>query len=1198
MTQSPAPVVDSPICTVFFSVLVAGSIAIAAMGCRPSGANDAAPPIERTGQVAEPVSFGTIDVNGQFPFVVAIKLAGAESSFCSGTLITPYFVLTARHCFTGSNNSPPAGSPSLSSDLDISLGVDPNGYAPASASAAHTLFKSGSVTTFAGRTDPVDSGFPPDNEDISQDVALIRLDSPVGYDLAVPLHPPLLAGDAPCGNSAFAAVLVGYGQNGWDGTCFNSPGPGFEPLDVRKFSLPLPDWTREPRDDGALFLNLFDADCDSYVGTETGDSGGLLIAPSSANSGRGTLCGVISGYYQQFHVEDKVAAIDSPETDGDLCSDGYCPFETPFDWLRDSVFDGRGYFRGECPASYNNPGSFLSNNDADGDGILDICDDCPNFPDPEQAIAGAARPDTDGDGIPDVCDNCPTIPNANQLDADGDGVGDDCDGCYSNIPGGLPDLQCCSTQDDCPGKIPGTNKPNSCVGGPGPIALGPSSCSSRCAGSVDTDGDGVGDTCDNCPNPNSGQEDFDQDGVGDACDDCPGGYPNVNLVDINPECIGPGKNLCNDGVCIPAHLLGGALGSSVPRCTMGEDTDGDGIGDRCDNCKLTWNPATAAPPPDAAYGAPMQQPNCNIYSEITLLDSYPYVGDACDPNPCSPIDIFAAPTPQSICPGPPGSCPPQDPTDDKWLMVGYSPLLLPSNKPGAWSYKPNPKETVGLRTCHCVYGSPRDCQAWCPIDAGHYGLLPKQTSWVVPNVYPAVKFGAPPGGVLSGDPNNFVKRAELAFGVDDPVPQDASNPAAKGFGLPGQFQGYSFWDLGPVGMPVGGPRQAVWSHVDFVPQLKPNAVAAAATYRARSNFYMVGTFAELPSFDVPAWAAFGPCRFIANCPHCPLIKDVANWVVDPAFASIGLQGVDGHGVDLTATTSPPVFAALAAPGTRWVPAAESGTWLTPDAAQLAGVAADGSTLGLVLGMRGGVLSNLNAWTAPPPAGGGGPSPFAALATPADGGAPDRPAPRSDFGVVLSATQNALFVVGGILPSSSLAGDLWRFDVREGSWGVVPFTGPAPAKVLAATFRPEDRSLYLIDELPIRKKTWARLVRIRLDTRQASVLGTWRRHPELHDFFLTNAPRGDLLLVGSKKQNHFVGRVFDPETLETSRKIHGQGVLGLEPTLTDRGLTLPLVEGGTVRNRFIPSKVSFTDNPDDEDGDGEDGDGENEIEKCL
>ena len=34
---------------------------------------------------------------------------------------------------------------------------------------------------------------------------------------------------------------------------------------------------------------------------------------------------------------------------------------------------------------------------------------------------------SDGDGVGNVCDNCPTASNFNQADADGDGIGDACE---------------------------------------------------------------------------------------------------------------------------------------------------------------------------------------------------------------------------------------------------------------------------------------------------------------------------------------------------------------------------------------------------------------------------------------------------------------------------------------------------------------------------------------------------------------------------------------------------------------------------------------------------------------------------------------------------------------------------------------------------------------------------------------------------
>jgi hypothetical protein len=104
-------------------------------------------------------------------------------------------------------------------------------------------------------------------------------------------------------------------------------------------------------------------------------------------------------------------------------------------------------------------------NDVDGDGAEDDVDNCPNTPNgpnlgtcspdsniPAQCTTDSTcecqptgncstdQEDSDGDGWGDVCDNCPNNCNYDQWDADVDGIGDVCDpdpGC-----GQCPPTQC------------------------------------------------------------------------------------------------------------------------------------------------------------------------------------------------------------------------------------------------------------------------------------------------------------------------------------------------------------------------------------------------------------------------------------------------------------------------------------------------------------------------------------------------------------------------------------------------------------------------------------------------------------------------------------------------------------------------------------------------------------------------------------
>lgn len=110
----------------------------------------------------------------------------------------------------------------------------------------------------------------------------------------------------------------------------------------------------------------------------------------------------------------------------------------------------------------------------------------------------------------------------------------------------------------------------------------------------DSDGDGVGDSCDNCPlTKNSDQADRDRDGVGDACDACP------TSTSLSGDQDGDGapdaKDTC---LCLPnadqKDQDGDGVGDACDNCpslanSSQKDSDRDGIGDACDNCPQAAN---------------------------------------------------------------------------------------------------------------------------------------------------------------------------------------------------------------------------------------------------------------------------------------------------------------------------------------------------------------------------------------------------------------------------------------------------------------------------------------------------------------------------------------------------------------------------------------------------------------------------------
>jgi OOP family OmpA-OmpF porin len=96
--------------------------------------------------------------------------------------------------------------------------------------------------------------------------------------------------------------------------------------------------------------------------------------------------------------------------------------------------------------------------DADGDGVPDSIDKCPNTPAGSIVNAVGCFADTDGDGVFDATDKCPNTPNGVKvdmdgcpLDSDGDGVADFKDQCPDTPAGTQVDATGCPVALDSDG---------------------------------------------------------------------------------------------------------------------------------------------------------------------------------------------------------------------------------------------------------------------------------------------------------------------------------------------------------------------------------------------------------------------------------------------------------------------------------------------------------------------------------------------------------------------------------------------------------------------------------------------------------------------------------------------------------------------------------------------------------------------------
>ncbi len=223
--------------------------------------------------------------------------------------------------------------------------------------------------------------------------------------------------------------------------------------------------------------------------------------------------------------------------------------------------------------------------DADGDGVLDCYDCCPNDPNKTDTdVCGCGKPDTDTDldGYPDcieACDNDPykTTPGLcgcgePDTDMDGDGTPNCLDVCFED-----PDK---ITPGTCDCGVPDTDVDNDgvpdckdgCLHDPNKSAPGLCGCG-VVDSDTDTDGDGIIDCNDQCPD----------DANKVSPDSC-----GCGIADIDTD--GDGTLDCHDGCSEDAtKTVPGTCGCGV----ADTDSDGDGTADCHDIC--SQDPAKSEP---------------------------------------------------------------------------------------------------------------------------------------------------------------------------------------------------------------------------------------------------------------------------------------------------------------------------------------------------------------------------------------------------------------------------------------------------------------------------------------------------------------------------------------------------------------------------------------------------------------------------
>lgn len=349
-----------------------------AIGCGGS-AEEAAPKPAAAVQTRSDALSGAANDVGTPQANVVVRLLG-NTAMCTGTLITPTAVLTARHCVCNDEDN----TGQMTFPIKVQIGNDITGFSDASTfriTSAAQMFP-----TF--NCDPLET---PD--EMGADLGILFLDAPVlDHNLVVPSRPSLTAPrPSDPDDSNGGTYPMGIGMAGW--ALNDSPRFRRAQTFVGYGFRHYPDWSGQ--------LWLYDQE---QVNSNGGDSGGPLFVVRP--DGSRDVIGVLSGSWWYSLVD---------------CGIGVCSIYTditrgwPADWVRTTMRESRG------PNWHQQHPGDLWKGEADYFGPCRLAQD------------------RDCDHWFDAHDNCIDIKNYDQLDTNDDRVGDACEGQWPGLGfGGIP----------------------------------------------------------------------------------------------------------------------------------------------------------------------------------------------------------------------------------------------------------------------------------------------------------------------------------------------------------------------------------------------------------------------------------------------------------------------------------------------------------------------------------------------------------------------------------------------------------------------------------------------------------------------------------------------------------------------------------------------------------------------------------------